>query len=189
MTSRDVIRVLRDPEVSSREEALARIAPLVYEQLRLLAAAQLRKERVDHTLQPTALVNEAYLRLARSKGDAWADRGHFFRVASEAMRHILVDHARGRARQKRGGGLVRVTLEQVPSPSWQEPERLLALDKGLTDLAAHDPRAAEVVQLRYFGGLSVRETAKTLELSERTVKREWAFARAWLLDELREDDD
>lgn len=185
----EVTRILRGSTASSREEALAEIAPLVYDQLKALAASQLRRERSDHSLQTTALVNEAYLRLVGSSADAWEDRGHFFRAAAEAMRRILIEHARARAREKRGGDRARVSLSDVGPGPWDAPERLLALDEALRRLEERDPRSAEVVQLRYFGGLSVRETAEALGLSDRTVKREWAFARAWLLDALREGDE
>jgi len=185
----EVTRILRASADLGREEILSRLAPVVYDELRVIAAAQLRNERTDHSLQATALVNEAYLRLIEPARPSWEDRGHFFRAAAEAMRRILIDHARGRGRQKRGGGRVRVSLSRVGPRSWDEPERLLALDEALRRLEGQDPRAAEVVQLRYFGGLSVQETAEALGLSERTVKREWTFARAWLLDALREGDD
>jgi RNA polymerase sigma factor (TIGR02999 family) len=189
VTSHEVTEILRDSTGSNHEEVLARIAPVVYDQLKVLAAAQLRMERADHSLQPTALVSEAYLRLVRSSGGSWEDRGHFFRAAAVAMRRILIDHARTRRRQKRGGDRSRVSLSEVDPMSWDEPERLLALDEALARLEERDPRAAEVVQLRYFGGLSVRETAEALGVSDRTVKREWSFARAWLLDALDEADD
>lgn len=184
--SRDrVTRILEQAQGLSRREVLERLAPIVYDELRLLAAAQLRRERDDHTLQPTALVNEAYVRLLRSDRPAWNDRSHFFRAAARAMRRILVDHARKRARLKRGGAPVRVSLDQIGPSSWDEPETMLALDQALRRLEEQDPRSAEVVQLRYFGGLSVAQTAEALDVSERTVKREWTFARAWLRDALR----
>ena len=155
----------------------------------MLAAAHLRGERSDHSLQPTALVNVAYLRLVGTHHPPWEDRAHFFRAAAEAMRRILIDHARKRSRKKRGGGRVQVSLSAVGPASWDEPDHVLALDAALRRLEEQDPRSAEVVQLRYFGGLSVQETAEALGLSERTVKREWAFARVWLHDALREEAD
>ena len=188
-TRDDVTRILDGAGDLSRQQVLERLVPVVYDELRTLAAAHLRRERSDHTLQPTALVNEAYLRLVGAHHPPWQDRGHFFRAAAEAMRRILIEHARKRSRQKRGGGRVRVSLSDVGPASWDEPEHVLALDEALRRLEEQDPRSAEVVQLRYFGGLSVQETAEALGLSERTVKREWTFARAWLHDALREEDD
>lgn len=170
----------------SRQAATRRLLPLVYDELRALARAQLRHERPDHTLQPTALVHEAYLRLVGGNQPPWNDRQHFFRAAAEAMRRILIEHARKRRRAKRGGGLVRVELSGVDLGVEQDPDRLLALDDAFRRLEQQDPEAADVVRLRFFAGLSVEETAQATGLSERTVKREWAFARAWLYDALRD---
>jgi len=178
-------RVLEDAEGLSRREVLDRLAPIVYDELRLLAAAHLRKERPDHTLQPTALVHEAYARLMDDARPPWIDRPHFFRTAARAMRRVLIEHARKRRSLKRGGEPVRVSLDQVGPSSWDEPEILLALDEALLRLEKKDARAAEVVQLRYFAGLSVAETAEVLDVSVRTVKREWSFAQAWLRKALR----
>lgn len=175
-----VTRILDGARGLSREEVLERLVPVVYAELRVLAAAHLRGERPDHSLQPTALVHEAYLRLAADDRTPWQDRSHFFRAAARAMRRILIEHARRRGRKKRGGGRHRVSLGAVGAPSWDEPEDLLALDEALRRLEQRDPRSAEVVQLRYFGGFSVPETAEALGISERTVNREWTFARAWL---------
>lgn len=180
-----ITRILDDAEGLSRREILDRLAPVVYDELRILAAAQLRRERDDHTLQPTALVNEAYVRLLGSDRPAWSDRSHFFRAAARAMRRILIEHARRRARVKRGGNPVRVSLDEVGPESWDEPETVLALDEALRRLEEQDARSSEVVQLRYFAGLSVAQTAEALGVSERTVKREWTFARAWLRNALR----
>lgn len=186
MTQRDtpgahrVTRILDEAANLSREEVLERLVPVVYDELRVLAAAQLRGERADHSLQPTALVHEAYVRLAADDRTPWQDRGHFFRAAARAMRRILIEHARRRRRKKRGGGRRRVSLGAIEASSWDEPEDLLALDEALRRLERRDPRSAEVVQLRYFGGFSVPETAEALGVSERTVNREWTFARAWL---------
>ena len=185
----DVTRILEGAEGLSREQVFAQLAPVVYDELRMLAAAHLRREDSGHSLQPTALVNEAYLRLVGAYAPPWDDRGHFFRAAAEAMRRILIEHARKRSRHKRGGGRVQVSLSAVGPASWDEPEQVLALDEALRRLEEQDPRSAEVVQLRYFGGLSVQETAEALGVSERTVKREWTFARVWLHDALREGDD
>lgn len=180
-----ISRILRASDGLSRREVLDLLSPVVYDELRVLAAAQLRSERPDHTLQPTALVHEAYVRLLGGESTPWNDRSHFFRAAARAMRRILIDHARKRRSLKRGGEPVRVSFDQLEPPSWDDPEKLLALDSALLRLEERDPRAAEVVQLRYFAGMSVAETAETLDVSERTVKREWAFARAWLRKALR----
>lgn len=165
---------------------MQRLVPLVYEELRVLARAQLRHEREDHSLQVTALVHEAYLRLLGGSHPPWNDRRHFFRAAAEAMRRILIEHARKRSRIKRGGGSVRVELSGVHLALEQDPDQLLALDEAIRRLEEQDPKAADVVRLRFFAGLSVEETARATGLSERTVKREWAFARAWLYAALRD---
>ena len=185
----EVTRILQGADGLSREQVFAQLAPVVYSELRMLAAAHLRRERSGHSLQPTALVNEAYLRLVGPNNQPWEDRGHFFRAAAEAMRRILIDHARKRSSYKRGGERVRVSLSAVGPRSWDEPEQVLALHDALLRLEEQDPRSAEVVQLRYFGGLSVQETAEALGLSERTVNREWTFARVWLHDALRGEHD
>jgi RNA polymerase sigma factor (TIGR02999 family) len=165
--------------------AASQVLPLIYDELRRLAAQKLAQEKVGQTLQPTALVHEAYLRL--TGGDAephWNGRSHFFAAAAEAMRHILVDNARRKRRARHGGGRQRVPLDDVvPSPP-EPAEDLLALDEALTRLAAADPEAAQVVQLRYFAGLSVEEAAETLGMARATAYRHWTFARAWLLEEL-----
>jgi len=171
----------------TREELLRRLAPIVYDELRQLAAVHLRKEHPEHTLQPTALVNEAYLRLVGTAQPPWRNRGAFFGAAAQAMHRILIDHAKKRMRQKRGGGAVPVSLSRAGPTSWDEPERLLALNEALCRLVKVDARSAEVVKLRYFGGLSIAQTAEALGVSERTVKREWSFARAWLRRKLGED--
>ena len=184
LESDTVSRILRDLRGVDREEALNRLFPAVYADLRAAARGQLRYERSDHTLQATALVHEAYLRLLGGAYPSWNDRQHFFRAAAEAMRRILVEHARGRARVKRGGNPIRVTLTDVASLTQQDPVEVLALDAAIRRLQQQDPTAADIVRLRFFAGLSVEETATMLELSERTVKREWAFARAWLYEAL-----
>ncbi len=182
----DVTRVLAELRGAGREEALERLVPLVYTELRAIAQAHLRHERSDHSLQATALVHESYLRLLGGASPTWNDRRHFFRAAAEAMRRILIEHARRRGRVKRGGKRVRVRLSGVNLATEQDPQELLALDDAIRRLEEQDPRAAEVVRLRFFAGLSVRETAQAMDTSERTVKREWAFARAWLYEVLRE---
>ena len=180
-----VTRILDGSRGMSRAQVLELLAPVVYEELRVLAGAQLRREGDGHSLQATALVNEACVRLLGDERAAWNDRGHFFRAAALAMRRILIDHARRRARPRHGADLRRVTLGDAGPASWDEPERLMVLDEGLRRLEERDPRAAEVVQLRYFAGLSIAETAEALEVSEQTVKRDWTFAKAWLRQALR----
>jgi RNA polymerase sigma factor (TIGR02999 family) len=189
LASGEVTRILSGKDRLSREEALEQLLPVVYDELRALAGARLRHERPDHSLQATALVHEAYIRLVGWDQQSWIDRAHFYRAAAEAMRRILIDHARGRARGKRGGGRVRVDLEDANLATWDDPDDVLALDEALHRLMEQDPRAAEIVQLRFFAGLSVEETAKALELSIRTVHREWKFARTWLFRALGEAND
>jgi RNA polymerase sigma factor (TIGR02999 family) len=181
----DVSRILAAARGAGRQEVMERLLPVVYDELRALARAQLRRERPDHTLQPTALVHEAYLRLLAGVNLPWNDRQHFFRAAAEAMRRILIEHARKRGRVKRGGGQIRVDLSGVDLAGGPDPDQLLALDDAFRRLEQQDPEAADVVRLRFFAGLSVAETAHATGRSERTVKREWAFARAWLYDALR----
>jgi RNA polymerase sigma factor (TIGR02999 family) len=144
----------------------------------------MRHERADHTLQTTALVHEAYLRMLGGQNPPWNDRAHFFRAAAEAMRRILIEHARKHRRIKRGGDRARVSLSGLNLGVPEDSDTILALDDALRRLDKQDPRVADVVRLRFFAGLSVGETAKALEVSERTVKREWSFARAWLFDAL-----
>ena len=180
-----ITQILASLRGAGREEALNRLFPSVYAELRAAARAQLRYERSDHTLQATALVHEAYLRLLGGAYPNWNDRQHFFRAAAEAMRRILVEHARRRARVKRGANPIRVSLPDVDSATNHDPVEILALDEAIRRLEEQDPSAADIVRLRFFTGLSVEETAQILDLSERTVKREWAFARAWLYDTLR----
>lgn len=164
-------------------EALSRLMPLVYGELRRLAARSLGGERQDHTLQPTALVHEAFLRLAGGAVPDWQDRVHFFAVAAQVMRRLLVDHARARRTGKRGGGLRRLPLEaalEIGSPAAGDPELLLALDEALGELAAHDPRKARIIELRFFGGLTLEETALVAGVATSTVILEARLARAWL---------
>ena len=161
------------------------LIPLVYDELRRLARRYLRRERPDHTLQSAALVNEAYLRLIRQDQPQWQNRAHFFGVAAQLMRHILVDHARNRAAAKRGAGAPRLTLDpDVALPQARDVD-LVALDDALNQLAALDPQQSRLVELRFFGGLSIEETSVVLGVSPATVKREWATARAWLQREMR----
>ena len=166
-----------DPKAS--EELL----PLVYNELRKLAAARLAHEAPGQTLQPTALVHEAWLKLGGSDHD-WNGRGHFFAAAAEAMRRILIDRARKRHRQRHGGGMQRVNLDSVDLAATTDDDTLLQLDEALAKFAAEDPEKAELVKLRYFSGLTIPDAALALGISEATAKRHWAYARAWLYCEL-----
>jgi RNA polymerase sigma factor (TIGR02999 family) len=169
--------------------AASQLLPLVYDALRKLAARKLAHEKSGQTLEPTALVHEAYLRLVGNLQEPhWTGRGHFFAAAAEAMRHILVDNARRKRSAKHGGGRRRVPLEEAEPAAPASPDDLLALDEALTRLAAEDPEAARVVQLRYFAGLSVEEAAEALGMSRAAAYRHWTFARAWLLEELAGDE-
>ena len=167
--------------------AIDRLLPLVYQELRLLAASYLKGERPGHTLQPTALAHEVYLRLAKRE-DGWQGRTHFMGVAARAMRSVLVDHARRRKAQKRGGGAALVPLDPSIIMHSAQPVGFEDLDRALDDLAKLSERQARVVELRYFGGLSIEETAQVLGISAVTVKRDWALARAWLYRELAQPD-
>lgn len=167
-----------------QEGAEERLVQLVYAELHRMADRFLRGERTGHTLQPTALVHEAYLQLVGQKRVDWQSRSHFFAIAARVMRRILVDYARGHLRQKRGGGRERVPLESVSGFGIERLPELVALDDALAVLAKTDPRKAAVVELRYFGGFSVEETAEILGLSAPTVGRHWRVARAWLFREI-----
>jgi RNA polymerase sigma-70 factor (ECF subfamily) len=162
------------------EAALERLVPLVEAELRRLARAYMRGERRDHTLQVTALVNEAFIRLVDARTVRWQDREHFLGIAARLMRRVLVDHARARGYQKRGGGGHRVTLDEALALAPEPSAFLLDLDRALDTLARSDPRKARVVELRFFGGLSVEETADVLHLSNDTIKRDWRLAKLWL---------
>jgi RNA polymerase sigma-70 factor, ECF subfamily len=162
--------------------ALDRMLPLVYEELRRLAAHHLRREQAGHTLQPTALVHEAYLRLTDQRKADWKNRAQFIGLAAGMMRRILVNHARDRAAKKRGGGAKQVSLSLVESPSGRPDMELIALEDALGRLAALDPRKSRVVELKFFGGLTTGEIAEVLDVSTATVERDWTFARAWLYD-------
>jgi RNA polymerase sigma-70 factor, ECF subfamily len=163
------------------EKALDRLIPLVHEELRRLAHRYLRRERPGHSFQTADLVNEAYLRLVDHKGMRWQNRAHFYGVAAQAMRRILVDHARARASIKRGGREGPVVLEETATKPQIQAADLIALDQALTNLAAMDLRKGKVVEMRYFGGMSVEETAEALGVSPVTVMRDWSTAKAWLL--------
>jgi RNA polymerase sigma factor (TIGR02999 family) len=171
-------------------EALDALMPLVHAELRAIASRYLGRERVDHTLQPTALVNEAYLRLVDQREMNWHNRAHFFAIAANLMRRILIDHARAHTVAKRGGGARKVSLDEAMTLAGDESAELVALDEALRDLAAFDERKSRVVELRFFGGLSAAEAAEVLGVSEITVHRDWAMAKAWLQREMsrRADD-
>jgi RNA polymerase sigma-70 factor (ECF subfamily) len=166
------------------EEALDQLMPLVYAELHRLAGAYLRRERGDHTLQPTALVNEAYLKLVRQRNIHWQNRAQFFGVAAQLMRRILVDHARANYADKRGGDRVNVSLKNIGAFGTQPTADILALHDVLNRLAEIDPDQSRIVELRFFGGLTIEEAAEVMEVSHSTVEREWKIAKAWLKREL-----
>ena len=160
--------------------------PLVYDELHRLARRYLRRERSDHTLQSTALVHEAYLKMVDQKNVRWQNRAHFFGVAAQSIRHILVDHARSHLAAKRGAGAAKLSLDEAIGVPEKREVDLLALDQALEGLAVLDPQQGRIVELRFFGGLTVEEVAESLGLSKRTVEGDWTMARAWLLRELTE---
>lgn len=166
------------------QAALDQLYPLVYNELRRLAHGYLRRERKGHTLQTTALINEAYLRLVDQRHVHWANRSHFFGISAQIMRRILIDHARRYDYAKRGGGAQRISLDEAAVVAKQRGRALLMLDEALKSLAKIDPRRSQVVELRYFGGLNNGEIAGVLKISENTVMRDWNMARAWLYQEL-----
>lgn len=174
-------------EIQTRPKAAEELLPLVYEELRGLAKARMRGERGNHTLAATALVHEAYMRIAGIDEAHWQDRAHFFRAAAEAMRRVLIDHARAKGAVKRGGGERPMRIDAVDIGIDSDPAQVLALDEVLEKLKSEDERAAEVVRLRFFTGLGFPEIATVLDCSERTVMREWAFARARLVELLQDE--
>jgi len=176
----ELLRAWSDGDAGARDQLM----PLVYEELRKRAAAYLRRERRGHTLQPTALVHEAYLRLVDQRRAAWQNRAQFFGVASQMMRRILVDRARARRRAKRSGGWGRVTLDEAAKVTPPVDVDILDLDAALRELAAFDPRKSQIAELRFFGGLSLDETGQVLGISLATVERDWQAARAWLFKTL-----
>jgi RNA polymerase sigma factor (TIGR02999 family) len=167
--------------------ALERLTPLIYDELRRIAHRYAQRERNGHTLQTTALVNEAYLRLAGSEKPDWQDRSHFFAVTAQVMRHILIDHARRRHYIKHGGALQQVPIEEALLMADERASELLTLDEALEDLNRLDPRKTKVVELRYFGGLSLEETASALGISVMTVRRDWRAAKAWLYKRIMDE--
>jgi len=168
-----------------KDAALAELTPLVYEELRRVAHHHMSGQRPNHTLQTTALVNEAYLRLADQTNPRWQDRAHFFAVAARAMRQILVSYARTQQAQKRGGGAARVDLDEAALVCPQESREIVELHEALEQLLALDARKAQIVELKYFGGLNYDEIAEVLKISRITVRRDWEFAKVWLYTELR----
>jgi len=183
----ELTRLLQESSAGNRE-SMDRLLPVVYDELRRLAASYLRRERQDHTLQATALAHEAYMRLIDQRVSHWNGRSHFFGIAAQVMRRILVDHARAHQAEKRGGDLKRVTLDDASA--WASPQdvNLIALDDALKALATRDERKARVVELRFFGGLSVDETADVLGIAAVTVMRDWTMAKAFLLKEMTASD-
>jgi RNA polymerase sigma factor (TIGR02999 family) len=179
----DVTRIL-DQLQQGHEKAAEELLPLVYEELRKLATARMAHEQSGHTLQPTALVHEAWLRLTGEQSQSFDGRGHFFAAAAEAMRRILIEKARRKGRLKRGAEWQRVGVEELDVAVATDDDTLLSVHEGLNKLAAIDPMAAKLIELRFFGGLSNVDAAKVLGLAERTAKRTWAYARAWLYEEL-----
>lgn len=179
----DVTQLLRRVQKGDRtsEEELIRI---LYHELRRIAARQMRKERADHTLQPTALVNEVYLRLVRAPGISWEGRAHFFGFAAQLMRQILVDHARAHVAHKRGGGLQKLTLDELLIFSPEKSAEVVMLNEALIRLERKDPKLGKVVELRFFGGLTFGQIAEALQVSEKTAQRHWQLARAWLRAEV-----
>ena len=173
---------------SGDERALEKLIPLVHPELHRLAHHYMSRERAGHTLQTTAILNEAYLRLVDNTKPVWQGRTHFIAAAAQLMRRVMVDHARGHQSLKRGGGALRVTLDEVALVPETRSQELLDLDEALERLAKQDDRKSHIVELRYFGGLTVEETAEFLKLSQRTVEREWTMAKAWLYRALSEEE-
>jgi RNA polymerase sigma factor (TIGR02999 family) len=180
------VTLLLSRVAAGNQEAANELVPLVYEELKRLARGYMRRERPDHTLQATALVNEAYLKLVRQHDVNWQGRSHFFGIAAQLMRRILIDHARGNLREKRGGAQEVLPLNEALAFSPEKSEELVKLDEVLERLSQLDPRQGRIVELRFFGGLSVEETAEFLGISPKTVKRDWAVAKAWLHGELKQ---
>lgn len=166
------------------QAALERLTPLVYDKLRRMARRYMRRERAGHTLQTTALLNEAYLRLVDVTQVNWQNRAHFFAVSAQMMRRILVDAARARASSRRGGPVARVEMEEIPDFSSTRDREIVAIDDALKTLAEMDPRKARVIELRFFGGLNVAETAQVLKISQQSVMRDWKLAKVWLMREV-----
>lgn len=183
--SHEITRVLQDVE-RGRGGASEELLPLVYAELRRLAASRMAQEAGGQTLQATALVHEAWLRLFEGKNQNWQSRGHFFGAAAEAMRRILIESARRKHRLKRGGGQIALNIEDIDIAETQPDERILLIDEALERLRVRDPEWAQIVMLKFYGGLTDKEVAETLNVTDRTVRNKWRYARAWLLEDIRE---
>jgi RNA polymerase sigma-70 factor (ECF subfamily) len=182
---REDVTVLLAELTKGNKTAASKLIPMVYDELRRLAGGYMRRERSDHTLQATALVHEAYLKLVEQRSVDWQSRAHFFGIAAQVMRRILVDHARGHLRDKRGGGQRAVPLDEALVFAPEQSLELVKMDEALERLTKLDPRQGKIVELRFFGGLTVEETAEMLGISPKTVKRDWSMAKAWLHGELK----
>lgn len=181
---KNISLILKDWSSGNRE-AVDALMPVIYDELKKIAAQYLRKERINHTLQPTELAHEAYLKLIDISNVNWQDRAHFFAVSAQVIRHILVDHARARATDKRGGAAEKIVLDEAISFSKEDDTDVLALDEALKSLAEFDEQQSKIVELRFFGGLTIEETAAVMRLSPATIKREWTLAKAWLFKRLK----
>jgi len=184
-SARTDVAALLSEVARGKQGAAEQLIPLVYDELKRLARGYMRRERPDHTLQTTALVHEAYLKLVRQRKTDWQCRSHFFGIAAQMMRRILLDHARGHLRHKRGGSRQTLQLNEALVFSLEQSEDLVRLNEALERLSTIDPRQSKIVELRFFGGLSVEETSGILGVSPKTVKRDWSMAKAWLHGELR----
>jgi RNA polymerase sigma factor (TIGR02999 family) len=185
---REDVTILLAELTKGNKEAASKLIPMVYDELRRLAESYMRRERGDHTLQATALVHEAYLKLVEQRSVDWRSRAHFFGIAAQVMRRILVDHARGHLREKRGGELQEVPMDEALEFAPAQSLELIKLDEALARLTKLDPRQGKIVELRFFGGLTVEQTAELLGISPKTVKRDWSVAKAWLYSEVRQTD-
>jgi RNA polymerase sigma factor (TIGR02999 family) len=186
MTMNDVTRILNAIEQGD-ERAADKLLPLIYEELRLLAARKMAQERPGQTLQATALVHEAYIRLVEGADQKWSSRGHFFKAAAEAMRRILIEKARKKKSLKHGGGHIKVSFDGAAATVEEKSDDLIALDEALARLEAEDSLKAQLVKLRFFAGLSIEQAAEVLEISRATAIRHWSFARAWLFHNIRKE--
>jgi len=187
--AREDVTVLLGQLTQGDGGAASKLIPLVYGELRRLAGGYMRRERSDHTLQPTALVHEAYLKLVEQRSVDWQGRAHFFGIAAQMMRRILIDHARGHLREKRGAGEKPVPLDEALVFAPEQSLELVRVDQSLERLAQIDPRQSKIVELRFFGGLTVEQTAEVLGISPKTVKRDWSVAKAWLHGDLKTNHD
>jgi RNA polymerase sigma-70 factor, ECF subfamily len=183
--SREITRLLNEMR-AGHASAADQLVELVFDQLRRAARRLFQAERKDHTLQPTALVNEALMRLMGANSMQWENRAQFFSVASTVMRHILTDHARAHRAEKRGGAFVKVSMEEDLAYEWRQPEAILELNRALDRLAIYDDRLSKIVEMRFFAGMTEEEIAEVLQKSVRTIKRDWIFARDWLYSELND---